>query len=267
MATRRKRTRRARQARQARQAKTRARRQRGGTNDEEIRALVHHYFPEFSEGIRVDKGHVFLTCPAASHANADPDPNFTHFHITDDYMMLHYLKRCPTIQGTDILQRIIAIGRALSLHTIELDDASLVGCDFPLYTLSILQRGETWYHRMGFRSPTSAEDKQEQDRLRHLPFDDFVHEMFRAHDARIGREDTETIKQRARAYLKTWYRTFPEIEQKRRHTVAEIVGMIHWKDIPCDHPRATLLRNFLFMADSALPYDSHVTLDLRPQNA
>lgn len=237
-------------------------RQHGGVQDEEIRDLVQQYFPEFTKGIRVDKGHVFLTCPAAN-ASANPDPNFIHFHIAPPHMMLHYLRRCPGISGTEILQRIITIGQALSLHTIELHDASLIRCDFPLYTLSILQHGETWYNRMGFLSPTHATDKEINDALRHMNWKDFVHEMFHKHDARIGR-DPEKIEGRITTYLKRWYRAFPDT---RGQTVTEIVNRINWKGIPCDHPHTPLLRDFLDMADSVLEYNSNVTLDLRSQDA
>ena len=258
--------RRTRRTRRTRRAYTK--RQRGGTQptDEEIRVLVQQYFPEFKEGIRVDKGHVFLTCPAASanananaNANAIPDPNFIHFHIAFPHMMLHYLRRCSEIRGTEILQRIIAIGRALSLHTIELHDASLIRCDFPLYTLSILQHGETWYHRMGFRSPTSEEDGKINEDLRQEKWEDFVYEMFHRHEARIGR-NPEKIKERIKKYLTKWYRAFP---YTYRLTVAEVVHRINWKGIPCNHPHTPLLRDFLDMADSVLEYNSNVTLDLR----
>jgi hypothetical protein len=243
-------------------------RQRGGVQDKEIRALVEHYFPEFSRGIRVDKGHVFLTCPATNASanastNAIPDPNFIHFHIAPPHMMLHYLRRCPGISGTEILQRIITIGQALSLHTIELHDASLIRCDFPLYTLSILQHGETWYNRMGFLSPTHATDKEINDALRHMNWEDFVHEMFHKHDARIGR-DPKKVEGRIITYLTRWYRAFPDT---RGQTVTEIVNRINWKGIPCDHPHTPLLRDFLDMADSVLEYNSNVTLDLRSQDA
>lgn len=254
--------RRTRRTRRTRRAYTK--RQRGGTQptDKEIRDLVQQYFPEFTEGIRVDKGHVFLTCPAAAanaNENAIPDPNFIHFHITDNRMMLNYLRRCSEISGTEILQRIITIGRALSLHTIELHDASLIRCDFPLYTLSILQHGETWYNRMGFLSPTHAEDKEINDALRHENWDYFVHEMFYRHEARIGK-NSKKIEERIDHYLKRWYRAFPDTHG---HTVVEIVNRINWKRIPCNHRYTPLLRDFLDMADSVLEYNSNVTLDLR----
>ena len=257
-------TRRQMRVRRTRRAYTK--RQRGGTQptDEEIRSRVQQYFPKFPEGIRVDKGHVFITCPAASaaassSANAIPDPNFIHFHITDNRMMLHYLRRCSEISGTEILQRIITIGRALSLHTIELHDASVIRCDFPLYTLSILQHGETWYHRMGFRSPTSEEDGKTNEVLRQKNWDDFVHDMFKRHDVQIGR-DLKMTERRIESYLKRWYLAFPDTHG---HTVAEIVNRINWKGIPCDHLHTPLLRDFLDMADSVLEYNSNVTLDLR----
>ena len=174
-------------------------------------------------------------------------------------MMLHYLRRCSEIRGKDILQRIIAIGRALSLHTIELHDASLIRCDFPLYTLSILQHGETWYHRMGFRSPTSEEDGKINESLRQEKWEDFVYEMFYRHDARIGR-DSKMTGTRIKNYLKKWYRAFP---QTYGLTVAEVVNRINWKGVPCDHPHTDLLHDFLERADSVLEYNSNVTLDLR----
>jgi hypothetical protein len=243
----------------------RARRQHGGTHDEEIRALVQHHFPEFSEGTRVKEGHVFLTCPASTDPNSDPnpDPNFIHFHITDNHMVLHYLRRCSEIRGKDILQRIIAIGRALSLDRIKLEDASLIRCDFPLYTLSMLQHGETWYNRMGFRSADYEENKKINEALREEKWEDFVYEMFYSHDARIGR-DPKMTGTRIKNYLTKWYRAFP---QTYGLTVAEVVNRINWKGIPCDHPHTSLLRDFLDMADSVLPYERYVILDLRPHSS
>jgi len=239
----------------------RARRQHGGTHDEEIRALVQHHFPEFSEGTRVKEGHVFLTCPASTDPN--PDPNNIHFHITDNHMVLRYLRRCSEIRGKDILQRIIAIGRALSLDRIKLEDASLIRCDFPLYTLSMLQHGETWYNRMGFRSADYEENKKINEALREEKWEDFVYEMFHRHEARIGR-DPKNIKDRIRMYLTKWYHAFPRTYGL---TVAEVVNRMNWKGVPCDHPHADLLRDLLDKADSVLEYNSYVTLDLRPQNS
>lgn len=155
------------------------------------------------------------------------------------------------------------MARTLSLHTIELHDASLIRCDFPLYTLSILQHGETWYHRMGFRSPTSEDDGKINEALRQEKWEVFVHEMFHRHEARMGR-DPEKIGARIRTYLTKWYRAFPH---SYGLTVAEVVNRINWKGVPCDHPHADLLRDFLERADSVLEYDSNVTLDLRQQNS
>ena len=225
-------------------------RQRGGAQptDEQIGRVVHAHVPELHGSVQ--EGRVRLFCQGPS---SDP----IYFQITYPAMILHSLKRCPTISGTTLLQRIIAIARALSLHTISLDDASMVGCDFPLYTLSILQHGETWYHRMGFRSDDYEEHKALHDTLRHQPFETFVHTMFREHGPRVS---TTYTADDARAYLQQWYRAFPET---KGHTAAEVAQMLPWTTIPCDDPRATLLRDFLFMADSALPYEPYVSLDLR----
>ena len=238
-------------------------RQRGGTHDEEIRALVEHYFPEFTKGTRVKEGHVFLTCPASANPDPNPDPNVIHFHITDNHIVLDYLRRCSELRGKDILQRIITIGQRLSLDRIKLQDASLIRCDFPLYTLSILQHGETWYHRMGFRSPTYEEDRKINESLRQEKWEDFVYEMFYMHEARIGR-NPEKIQDRIRMYLTKWYRAFPHTYGL---TVAEVVNRINWKGIPCDHPHTNLLRDFLDRAYSMLEHNVDVTLDLRPQNS
>lgn len=225
-------------------------RQRGGTQptDEEIRQAVRHSFPEFHA--TVEKGMVRLFC---QDRRADP----IQFELTYPTILLHSLTKCPTIQGTHVLQRIIAVGRMLSFHTIQLDDASMVGCDYPLYTLSILQHGETWYHRMGFRSDDYEENKALHETLRHLPFEDFVRDMFRKHGSRISHTYTD---REIDAYLEKWFAAFPET---RKQTVAQMANRMDWKGIRCDDPRATLLRDFLFMADSALPYESYVSLDLR----
>lgn len=63
-------------------------------------------------------------------------------------------------------------------------------------------------------------------------------------------------------YLTQWYEAFPET---RGFTVAQVAQMAEWHTISCDDPRSTLLRNFLLMAKSALPYNSHLSLDLRPE--
>ena len=112
---------------------------------------------------------------------------------------------------------------------------------------------------MGFRSPTSEEDGKINEAFRQEKWEDFVHEMFYRHDARIGR-DPKMTGTRIKNYLTKWYRAFPHTY---RLTVAEVVNRINWKGIPCDHPHTDLLRNFLDMADSVLEYNSNVTLDLR----
>lgn len=136
----------------------------------------------------------------------------------------------------------------------------MVGCDYPLYTLSILRHGESWYHRMGFRSEDEAE-KEVYQTIRTLSFEEFVPIMFRAYG-----EDTSTTftKSERDAYLTQWYEAFPET---RGFTVAQVAQMEEWRTISCDDPRSTLLRDFLLMAKSALPYEPYVTLDLHPQSA
>ena len=172
-------------------------------------------------------------------------------------MMLYSLRRCPGHSGTSILQRIIEIGRELSLDSIELEDLSMVGCDYPLYTLSILQHGETWYHRMGFRSDNYEKNKKTHEDIRHQRFEDFVPIMFRAY----GEDTMQTYTDdQIVTYLQKWYDSFPETRGK---TVSEVAQMIPWKEFDCEDSPADLLRDFLIMAGSALPYESYVTLDLR----
>lgn len=181
-------------------------------------------------------------------------------HKRSHKMVLSSLRHCPGHSGTSILQRIIAFGQELSLDSIELEDLSMVGCDYPLYTLSILRHGESWYHRMGFRSEDEAE-KEVYQTIRTLSFEEFVPIMFRAYG-----EDTSTTftKSERDAYLTQWYEAFPET---RGFTVAQVAQMEEWRTISCDDPRSTLLRDFLLMAKSALPYEPYVTLDLHPQSA
>jgi hypothetical protein len=215
----------------------------------------------------VNNGKVYLFCNMSEHdrppvidLNTNPasgDSQLIYFEIIPPTIKLHSLQRCPGHSGTSILQRIMAIGRLLSLDQIELDDVSRVGCDYLLYTLSIFQHGETWYHRMGFRSANYEKNKKIHEALRHASFEAFVPYMFR----KYGR-DTRQIytDDQIRTYLEEWYTVFPEIRGK---TVAQVVQMIPWKEFDCEDPRATLLRDFLFMANSALPYERYVTLDLR----
>lgn len=235
----------------------RVRQQRGGATDEQIGTVVHTHFPELHG--EVTNGHVRLFCQGAESGQG-PTSDPIQFEIAAPLMILHSLKKCPTITGTTILQRIIAIGRALSLDRIDLDDASMVGCHYPLYTLSILQHGETWYHRMGFRSDDYETNKALHEALRRQPFQRFVLHMFRVHERRTNQSARRIRLQRSHAFLQTWYDAFPET---RGHTVAEVAQMLPWTTLPCDHPHAALLRDFLFMADSALPYEPYVSLDLR----
>ena len=79
-------------------------------------------------------------------------------------------------------------------------------------------------------------------------------------------EDTSTTftKSERDAYLTQWYEAFPET---RGFMIAQVAQMEEWRTISCDDPRSTLLRDFLLMAKSALPYNSHLSLDLHPQSA
>lgn len=247
-------------------------RQHGGTTDEQIKELLTRYFPTFHR--YVNHGKVYLFCNPSGQMGMDLDTNPASIHSASDdsapiyfeimpykrthKMMLYSLRRCPGHSGTSILQRIIEIGRELSLDSIELEDLSMVGCDYPLYTLSILQHGETWYHRMGFRSDDYEMDKKIHEDIRHQRFEDFVPIMFRAY----GEDTMQTYTDdQIRAYLEEWYAIFPEIRGK---TVAQVAHMIpRGEEVDCEGRPAALFREFLFMASSALPYEPYVTLDLR----
>lgn len=246
-------TRRKKRSRQTRRRTRQNKRKRGGSqpSDQDIHHLLDLFFPTLHRV--VNKGHVRLSCDSEDNRSTDAP---LYFEITHDRIMLYWLKRCPGHSGTSILQRIIAIGRILSLHTIQLEDISRVGCDYPLYTLSILRHGKSWYHRMGFRSEDEAE-KEAYQTIRTLSFEDFVPIMFRAY----GEDTATTFTPNERdTYLPQWYEAFPET---RGFTVAQVAQMAEWHTISCDDPRSTLLRNFLLMAKSALPYEHYVTLDLR----
>jgi len=217
-----------------------------------MKELLSRYFPTFHR--YVNHGKVYLFCNPSGQMGMDLDTNPASIHSASDdsapiyfeimpykrthNMMLYSLRRCPGHSGTSILQRIIEIGRELSLDSIELEDLSMVGCDYPLYTLSILQHGETWYHRIGFRSDNYEKNKKIHEDIRHQRFEDVVPIVF----------------------LQKWYHSFLE---KRGKTVSEVAQMIPWKEFDCEDSRADLLRDFLIMAGSALPYESYVTLDLR----
>ena len=259
-------TRRTRRTKRTRRTRLHKKRQRGGS-DQDIKDLLDLFFPTLRR--YVNNGKVYLFCNMSEHdrppvidLNTNPasgDSQLIYFEIIPPTIKLHSLQRCPGHSGTSILQRIMAMGRLLSLDRIELDDASMVGCNYLLYTLSILQHGETWYHRMGFRSADYEEDKKIHEALRHLPFEVFVPYMFR----KYGRNTSQTYTDdQIHTYLEEWYAVFPEIRGK---TVAQVAHMIpRGEEIDCKGPPATLFRDFLFMASSALPYERYVTLDLRP---
>lgn len=255
-------------SRQTRRRTKETRRQRGGTTDAQIKELLTRYFPTFHRYVQERK--VYLFCNPSEHGGMDLNTNPAHefeeppiqFEIIPSKrsLMLYSLRQCPGHSGISILQRIIMIGQELSLHSIELEDLSMVGCDYPLYTLSILRHGESWYHRMGFRSEDVNEDarhKRIYDTIRTLPFEKFVPIMFHAY----GKDTSTTFTKSERdAYLTQWYKAFPET---RGFTVAQVAQMEEWRTISCDDPRSTLLRDFLLMAKSALPYDSYLYLNLR----
>ena len=177
--------------RHTRRRTKRTRRQRGGTTDAQIKELLTRYFPTFHRYVHERK--VYLFCNPSEHAGMDLDTNPAHeweeppihFEIIpykrSHKMMLYSLRQCPGHSGTSILQRIIAIGQALSLDSIELEDLSMVGCDYPLYTLSILRHGVSWYHRMGFRSEDDDAEKEVYQAIRTLLFKKFVPIMFHAY--------------------------------------------------------------------------------------
>jgi hypothetical protein len=99
-------------------------------------------------------------------------------------MYIRRLTSCDGISGAEIIHRLVKLARQLGLVSIHLDDASEIyfpkerygddQCAVDFAILRILQRGQSWYESLGFVSATSKEDHAENERVRQMPFGQFL---------------------------------------------------------------------------------------------
>ena len=127
-------------------------------------------------------------------------------------MIIKILSPCSPVSGREILTRLITLGKRLKLETIHLDDESALyvhpsiygrkECILSLAYVRILLKGESWYQSFGFVSKQNADDREQNERVRTMPFRDFVKEV-------VEREKGSSND--AESFLSSLLKTFPEV--------------------------------------------------------
>jgi hypothetical protein len=146
-----------------------------GGNREHIDIILEKYFDK-GILIREDEGdtcHVIINC-------AERESDSSDFYIDDDdnNIRISYISRCGEISGTEILNKIINIGREINASFISLVDASLLypdtDCEFDLAYYMILLNGQSWYNRFGFISQFHNREIRNNDKIRSKPLENYI---------------------------------------------------------------------------------------------
>jgi hypothetical protein len=110
-------------------------------------------------------------------------PNTTNkciicFHVfltlNDKHIYLDALEKCPPENnGTDILLKIIDLGRILQVKYIELEDSSFFNIgnnSYLIAPLEILTTGKSWYNKYGFESSEIKDEIIQNDSISKMSF-------------------------------------------------------------------------------------------------
>jgi hypothetical protein len=126
--------------------------------------VVRHYFPN----IMIKDDEYIVVCPS------DEDSS-TVFSI-DDFIRITWLSKCGDVKGSDVLTRIIKIGKDLGKQ-IKLHDVSHIELDDCKYSLSafyILLTGQSWYNKFKFKSVHHTENVKWNKKIRKMPLHKFM---------------------------------------------------------------------------------------------
>lgn len=124
--------------------------------------------------------------------------NFTYKET--EYLYVYNIEKYDTISGTNIMKKIIELGKELNVKYIEL-------CDYAMFKLGdykdisialapfhIITTGSSWYNKLGFKSNKTNDEIIENEKIINL----FLGDLF----------DAE--------YCERFKRSFPEIDIKKQ---------------------------------------------------
>jgi hypothetical protein len=146
-----------------------------GGNRDFVNSVIEKYFDKTI--ILTDEEdnniyHIKINC-------LDRESDSTDFYIDDENNIeLLYLSRCGNMSGTEILNKIINIGRDTNANYISLSDASLLypdsECEFDFSHFMILLTGKSWYNHYGFKSINHNKDYKNNYFMRKMSLRDYI---------------------------------------------------------------------------------------------
>lgn len=165
------------------------RRTRGGMED--LHKMIYELFPEF-DASRIsitesdDSYQVrIMKCEEQARHSQKYSPRITIFK--NGRMYIGRLTSCKPVSGAEIVRRYIQLAQRLGLQSIYLDDVSEIyfprsrygddRCAIDLAILRILQKGQSWYESLGFVSSISKEDREENERVRHMSIGELIQRL------------------------------------------------------------------------------------------
>jgi len=98
------------------------------------------------------------------------------------YIYINNIEKCLDYTGTEILQKIIDLGRHLHVEYIELSDYSMVDSNtckkssVSLAAFEILTSGSSWYNKQGFKSEYYEIEKEKNTIISNTLFDRIIPE-------------------------------------------------------------------------------------------
>jgi hypothetical protein len=93
---------------------------------------------------------------------------------------------CDNIKGKEIIDKCILIAKKLHIKNIILTDASriiLFECSIPLYMVSIVLNGQSWYNKMNFVSENYEEERKNNNYYFNLTTEQFITKIRKVIDA------------------------------------------------------------------------------------
>lgn len=147
-----------------------------GGNREYIDFILEKYFGKNITRTEEEDNeyHITINCFGRDSDSSD-------FYINEDEdnnIRMSYISRCGEISGTEILNKIINIGREINANFISLVDASLLyqdtDCEFDLAHYMILLNGQSWYNRFGFISKFHEREIRDNERIRSKSLENYI---------------------------------------------------------------------------------------------
>ena len=224
----------------------------------------------------------------------DPSDSYISFEIecstgktiiftiySSNVMKINLLRKCLDENGGTVLNKLITIGKQSRVSRIELEDDSHLDCDIPLAAYYILKYGMSWYNKFGFVSENDAKDRIENERIRNLSVEHFIHEIVDAENKDFNRRSWDKRVQyvrktnpenldafiaskppdvNARSTITEWYRLYPE--SKRYHSVKDVIKNMAINLNDCKDPRTNFFKEMLAYTDLLIAYDVNLVLTL-----